>query len=54
MSFYVERESGSDWCIKDTKGVIKASGLDRDEAEMTCNQWNSKEEKEKLNFVENA
>jgi len=52
MSFYVERERGNDWCVKDSKGVIKASGLDLEEAEVTCNLWNTDTLKEKQNFVE--
>lgn len=54
MSFHIERESGSDWCIKDSKGAVKASGLDQEEAQTTADQWNSKDQKEKKKFVENA
>lgn len=54
MRYFAEREHGSDWCICEyIKGrkVVKATGLDEDEARETADQWNQNNDREKSNYV---
>jgi hypothetical protein len=54
--FSAEREHGSDWKVVDNQkgNIALATGLDQEEAETLANLWNTRQQKEKNNFVDNA
>lgn len=50
--FIIERESGSDWRVVDTKrGITIVSGLFEDEAEQRATQENDEFNREKNKYV---
>jgi hypothetical protein len=52
MRFIIQRESGSDWCVIDTKrNATIASGLFEDEAEQRAAMENEQFERDKDNYV---